>query len=474
MMRANSGRDKCGENAYRARIMATKIEAAPRVGMVSLGCPKALVDSERILTKLRADGYAMSPDYEGADVVLVNTCGFLDSAKEESLEAIGEAIAENGRVIVTGCMGNEAELIRARFPEVLAVTGAHQYEDVVSAVHEAAPPARGAFVDLVPEGGLKLTPRHYSYLKISEGCNHACAFCIIPSLRGKLASRRIDAVLREAEKLVSAGTKELLVISQDTSAYGVDTRHEPREWKGQQVRAHMTDLARELGQLRTADGMAPWVRLHYVYPYPHVDDVIPLMAEGLLTPYLDIPFQHAAPSVLKAMKRPANETKVLERIRNWRSIAPDIAIRSSFVVGFPGESEADFQYLLEWLDEAQLDRVGAFRFEPVEGAAANALPDAVPEEVKEERYQRIMEKTAAISAAKQAAKVGRVLPVIIDEIGEADEEGSIGATARSQADAPEIDGHVYLRDVPATLEAGDIVEVLVEDADEHDLFGVIN
>lgn len=434
--------------------------------MVSLGCPKALVDSERILTKLRADGYAMSPDYAGADVVLVNTCGFLDSAKEESLEAIGEAIAENGRVIVTGCMGNEAAVIRARFPEVLAITGAHQYEDVVAAVHEAAPPARGAFVDLIPEGGLKLTPRHYSYLKISEGCNHSCAFCIIPSLRGKLASRRIDAVLREAEKLVSAGTKELLVISQDTSAYGVDTRHEPREWKGRQVRAHMTDLARELGQ------MGVWTRLHYVYPYPHVDDVIPLMAEGLLTPYLDIPFQHAAPSVLKRMKRPANEAKVLERIRNWRAIAPDIAIRSSFVVGFPGETAADFEYLLDWLDEAQLDRVGAFRFEPVEGAAANALSDPVPEAVKEERYQRIMAKTAAISAAKLAAKVGRTLPVIIDEVGEPDEDGSIGATGRSQADAPEIDGHVYLRDVSADLKPGDIIDARIEDADEHDLFGV--
>jgi ribosomal protein S12 methylthiotransferase len=447
--------------------MATKISEAPKVGMVSLGCPKALVDSERILTKLRADGYAMSPDYAGADVVLVNTCGFLDSAKEESLEAIGEAIAENGRVIVTGCMGNEADVIRARFPEVLAITGAHQYEDVVAAVHEAAPPARGAFVDLIPEGGLKLTPRHYSYLKISEGCNHSCAFCIIPSLRGKLASRRIDAVLREAEKLVSAGTKELLVISQDTSAYGVDTRHEPREWKGRQVRAHMTDLARELGQ------MGVWTRLHYVYPYPHVDDVIPLMAEGLLTPYLDIPFQHAAPSVLKRMKRPANEAKVLERIRNWRAIAPDIAIRSSFVVGFPGETEADFEYLLDWLDEAQLDRVGAFRFEPVEGAAANALPDPVPEAVKEERYQRIMAKTAAISAAKLAAKVGRTLPVIIDEVGEPDEDGAVGATGRSQADAPEIDGHVYLRDVSAELKPGDIIDVRIEDADEHDLFGAI-
>ncbi len=454
------------------KIQATKISAAPKVGMVSLGCPKALVDSERILTKLRADGYAMSPDYAGADVVLVNTCGFLDSAKEESLEAIGEAIAENGRVIVTGCMGNEAALIRARFPSVLAVTGAHQYEDVVSAVHEAAPPQRGAFIDLVPDGGIKLTPRHYSYLKISEGCNHSCAFCIIPTLRGKLVSRRIDAVLREAEKLVAAGTQELLVISQDTSAYGVDTRHEERDWKGNPVRAHMTDLARELGGLRTAQGNAPWVRLHYVYPYPHVDAVIPLMADGLLTPYLDIPFQHAAPSVLKRMKRPANEAKVLERLKSWRDICPDIAVRSSFVVGFPGETEADFQYLLDWLDEAQLDRVGAFRFEPVEGAQANALPDHVPEDIKEQRYQRIMEKTAAISAAKLQAKIGRVLPVIIDEVGEADEDGGIGATGRSQADAPEIDGNVFLRDCAAGLKPGDIVSAEIEDADEHDLFGV--
>ena len=428
--------------------------------MVSLGCPKALVDSERILTKLRSDGYDLSPDYAGADVVLVNTCGFLDSAKEESLEAIGEAIAENGRVIVTGCMGNEADVIRARFPQVLAVTGPHQYEAVVEAVHEAAPPVPSPFVDLVPEAGLKLTPRHYSYLKISEGCNHRCAFCIIPSIRGDLVSRRPDAILREAEKLVAAGTKELLVISQDTSAYGVDIRHQPRSWKGGEVRAHMTDLARELGKL------GAWVRLHYVYPYPHVDQVIPLMAEGLVLPYLDIPFQHAAPSVLKAMKRPANEAKVLERIKAWRQIAPDIAIRSSFVVGFPGETEADFQYLLDWLDEAQLDRVGAFRFEPVQGAAANDLPDPVPEEVKEERYARIMEKTAAISAAKLAAKIGRTLDVIIDEV---DNEG--GATGRSKADAPEIDGNVLLRDA-GHLAQGEIVRVLIEDADEHDLFGV--
>ncbi|MEW9854228.1 30S ribosomal protein S12 methylthiotransferase RimO [Novosphingobium sp. M1R2S20] len=458
--------------------MTIELPSPRKVGMVSLGCPKALVDSERILTRLRADGYSMSADYNGADVVLVNTCGFLDSAKEESLAAIGEAIAENGRVIVTGCMGNEAEVIRAKFPEVLAVTGAHQYEAVVEAVHQAAPPELGPYLDLIPQAagddrGIKLTPRHYSYLKISEGCNHACAFCIIPQLRGKLASRRIDAVLREAEKLVASGTRELLVISQDTSAYGVDIAHESRDFHGHPVRAHMTDLARELGGLRGSDGTRPWVRLHYVYPYPHVDAVIPLMAEGLLTPYLDIPFQHAAPNVLRAMKRPANEAKVLERLRKWRAICPDIAIRSSFVVGFPGETEADFQYLLDWLDEAQLDRVGAFRFEPVEGATANTMPGAVAEEVKEERYARIMEKTAAISAAKLAAKVGRVLPVIIDEVGEPDEDGDIGATGRSQADAPEIDGAVHLRQVSADLTVGSIVDVLVEDADAHDLFGAV-
>jgi ribosomal protein S12 methylthiotransferase len=444
-----------------------------RIGMVSLGCPKALVDSERILTRLRADGYAFAEDYAGADVVLVNTCGFLDSAKEESLAAIGEAIAENGRVIVTGCMGEEADAIRAAHPQVLAVTGAHQYEQVVEAVHLHAPPSQGPFIDLIPQPDIKLTPRHYSYLKISEGCNHSCAFCIIPSLRGKLASRRVDAVLREAEKLVAAGTKELLIISQDTSAYGVDIRHESRQWHGREVRAHMTDLARELGQLRTPEGNAPWVRLHYVYPYPHVDQVIPLMAEGLLTPYLDIPFQHASPKVLKLMRRPANEAKVLERLKSWREICPDIAIRSSFVVGFPGETEEDFQYLLDWLEEAQLDRVGAFRFEPVEGAAANALPDPVPEAVKEERYARIMEVTERISAAKLVAKVGRTLPVIIDAVGEPDEDGDIGATGRSQADAPEIDGAVYLRNVPETLVPGDIVQATIEDADAHDLFGVI-
>ncbi len=429
-----------------------------KVGMVSLGCPKALVDSERILTSLRSEGYAMSADYAGADVVIVNTCGFLDSAKAESLDAIGEAIAENGRVVVTGCMGGEADAIRARFPDVLAITGPQQYEAVVGAVRAAAPMPPQPFVDLVPEAGLKLTPRHYSYLKISEGCNHRCAFCIIPSIRGDLASRRPDAILREAEKLVAAGTRELLVISQDTSAYGRDLRH-ARYGKGE-LRAHITDLARELGKL------GAWVRLHYIYPYAHVDELIPLMAEGLVLPYLDIPFQHAAPNVLKAMRRPANEEKVLERIAQWRRQVPDLAIRSTFIAGFPGETEADFEHLLGWLDEAQLDRVGCFAYEPVEGAAANALPGALPRAVREARRDRFMEKAAAISEAKLAAKVGRTLDVIIDE---ADADG--GATGRSKADAPEIDGRVLLRDAPG-LNPGDIVSVLIEDSDAFDLYGV--
>lgn len=457
------------ESSYMGRDLpmnAITLPKPPRVGLVSLGCPKNLVDSERIMTKLRSEGYDMSPDYAGADVVLVNTCGFLDSAKEESLEAIGEAIAENGRVVVTGCMGKEADVIRNRFPNVLAITGAHQYEEVVAAVHEAAPPIPSPFIDLVPEAGLKLTPRHYSYLKISEGCNHRCAFCIIPSLRGDLVSRRPDAVLREAEKLVAAGTRELLVISQDTSAYGVDIRNDVRQWHGREVRPHMTDLARELGMLRTAEGETPWVRLHYVYPYPHVDQVIPLMAEGLVLPYLDIPFQHASPKVLRAMRRPANDAKVLERIRGWRAVCPEIAIRSSFVVGFPGETDEDFEYLINWLEEARLDRVGAFRFEPVEGASANALPDHVPEELKEERYRRVMDVSARISAEKLAAKVGSTLDVIIDAV---DDEG--GASGRSKADAPEIDGEVHLRDAGG-LQPGDIVRALVEEADDHDLFGV--
>src|SRR4051794_41059583 len=444
-----------------AAPMAITLPSPPKVGMVSLGCPKALVDSERILTKLRSDGYALSADYEDADVVLVNTCGFLDSAKEESLAAIGEAIAENGRVIVTGCMGKEADVIRAKFPEVLAVTGPQQYEQVVGAVHVAAPVPPSAYLNLVPESGLKLTPRHYSYVKISEGCNHRCSFCIIPTLRGDLVSRRPDAVLREAEKLVAAGTKELLVISQDTSAYGVDLRHKAWAWKGAEVRAHMTDLAREMGKL------GAWVRLHYVYPYPHVDNVIPWMAEGTVLPYLDIPFQHASPKVLRAMRRPANDAKVLQRIRSWREQVPDLAIRSSFVVGFPGETEEDFDYLLSWLEEAQLDRVGAFKFEPVEGAPATAMDEQVPADLKQERYERAMALSARISAEKLAAKVGSTIDVLIDAVD--DETG--GATGRSKADAPEIDGEVHLRDAGG-LKPGDVASVRIEDSDEHDLYGV--
>ncbi len=440
--------------------MTVSPASAPRVGMVSLGCPKALVDSERILTQLRADGYALSGDYDGADVVIVNTCGFLDSAKAESLDAIGEAIAENGKVIVTGCMGHEAEAIRARFPAVLAVTGPQQYEAVVSAVHDAAPPVRSAYVDLVPDAGLKLTPRHYAYVKISEGCNHSCAFCIIPSLRGRLASRPPAAIIREAQALVQAGAKELLVISQDTSAYGVDLRHARSTLGGVERRAHIQDLARELGQL------GAWVRLHYVYPYPHVDDLIPLMRDKLLLPYLDIPFQHAAPQVLKAMKRPANEARVLERIQKWRALVPDMAIRSTFIVGFPGETEADFQYLLDWLEQAQIDRAGCFKYEAVAGAQANELPGAVPEDVKEDRWHRFMAVQARISEQRLAAKVGRTLDVLIDAV---DEDG--GASGRSQYDAPEIDGMVHLRDAGG-LKPGDIVPVLIEDNDETDLFGV--
>ena len=446
----------------------TSLPDAKRVGMVSLGCPKALVDSERILTRLRADGYAMSPDYEGADVVLVNTCGFLDSAKEESLAAIGEAIAENGRVIVTGCMGDEADAIRAAHPQVLAVTGAHQYEQVVEAVHEHAPPSQGPFVDLIPQpsdADIKLTPRHYSYLKISEGCNHSCAFCIIPQLRGKLSSRRIDAVLREAEKLVAAGTRELLVISQDTSAYGVDTKHEAKPWKGREVRAHMTDMARELGQLDIGNGTPPWVRLHYVYPYPHVRELIPLMAEGLVLPYLDIPFQHAHPDTLKRMARPAAAERTLDRIAEWRSICPDITLRSTFIVGYPGETEAEFQTLLDWMDEAQLDRVGCFQYENVDGARSNALPDHVAAEVKQDRWERFMEKAQAISEAKLAAKVGTRLDVIVDSV---DDDA---ATCRTKADAPEIDGNLFIDEGHTDLKPGDILTVEVDEASDYDLWG---
>ena len=440
--------------------MTLTLDTAPKVGMVSLGCPKALVDSERILTQLRADGYALSGDYAGADVVIVNTCGFLDSAKAESLEAIGEAMAENGKVIVTGCMGHEADSIRARFPDVLAVTGPQQYDEVVAAVRDAAPPVKSAYLDLIPDAGLKLTPRHYSYLKISEGCDHRCAFCIIPSLRGDLASRPPAAILREAAALVKGGAKELLVIAQDTSAYGVDLRHATSTLGGRELRAHITDLARELGML------GAWVRLHYIYPYPHVDQLIGLMSEGLVLPYLDIPFQHASPSVLRAMRRPANDAKVLDRIRKWRGAVPDLALRSTFVVGFPGETEADFQYLLDWLGEAQIDRAGCFKYEAVEGAAANALPGAVPEDVKEERWHRFMALQSQISEARLAAKIGRTIEVLIDEV---DDEG--GASGRSKYDAPEFDGMVHLRDCTG-VQPGDIITALIEDADEADLFGV--
>ncbi len=440
--------------------MTLTLAQSPKVGMVSLGCPKALVDSERILTQLRGDGYALSADYAGADVVIVNTCGFLDSAKAESLDAIGEAMAENGQVIVTGCMGHEADVIRARFPGVLAVTGPQQYDQVVAAVREAAPAPRSAYLDLIPDAGLKLTPRHYSYLKISEGCDHRCAFCIIPSLRGDLASRPPAAILREAEALVRGGAKELLVIAQDTSAYGVDLRHAVSSLGGRPLRAHITDLARELGQL------GAWVRLHYIYPYPHVDQLIGLMADRLVLPYLDIPFQHASPSVLRAMRRPANDAKVLERITKWRAQVPDLALRSTFVVGFPGETEADFQYLLDWLAVAGIDRAGCFKYEAVAGAAANALPNAVPEAVKEERWHRFMAAQSAISEARLAAKIGQDLDVLIDAV---DDDG--GATGRSKYDAPEIDGEVHLRDAGGVA-VGDIVRARIEDADEADLFGV--
>ncbi len=439
----------------RAAIPDMRRDGQPTIGMVSLGCPKALVDSERILTRLRAEGYAISPDYAGADAVIVNTCGFLDSAKAESLDAIGEALKENGRVIVTGCLGAEPDYITGAHPKVLAVTGPHQYEQVLDAVHGAVPPAPDPFIDLLPASSVSLTPRHYSYLKISEGCNHHCKFCIIPDMRGRLVSRPAHAILREAEKLVEAGVKELLVISQDTSAYGVDLKH--AEERGH--RAHITDLARDLGSL------GAWVRLHYVYPYPHVRNLIPLMAEGLVLPYLDIPFQHAHPDTLKRMARPAAAAKTLDEIAAWRAACPDITLRSTFIVGYPGETEEEFQTLLDWLDEAQLDRVGAFQYENVKGARANDLPDHVPEAVKQERFDRFMEKAQAISEAKLAAKVGQRIEVIVDEV---DAEG---ATCRTKADAPEIDGNLIIDEGFEALKPGDIVSVTVDEAGEYDLWG---
>jgi len=432
--------------------------SSPKVGFVSLGCPKALVDSERIMTKLRSDGYAISGDYEAADVVVVNTCGFLDSAKAESLEAIGEAMKENGRVVVTGCMGADEAAIRAAHPGVLAVTGPHQYEAVVGAVHAATPPPQSDFVNLVPPQGLRLTPRHYAYLKISEGCNHRCSFCIIPSLRGDLVSRPASHVMAEATRLAEAGVKELLVISQDTSAYGLDRKYAESSFRGRTVRARFYELCEALGELGI------WVRLHYVYPYPHVDEVIPLMAEGRIMPYLDIPFQHASPRILKAMRRPAHQERTLDRLETWRRICPDIAVRSTFIVGFPGETEEDFELLLAWLREARLARVGCFKYEPVAGAAANALPGAVPEEVKEERLHRFMAAQQEISEAILASRIGRRIKVIVDEV---DEEGAI---ARSAWDAPEIDGSVFVTD-GQDLAVGQILTVHVTQAGEYDLWG---
>lgn len=433
-----------------------------KIGMVSLGCPKALVDSERILTQLRTDGYEISPDYEGADLVIVNTCGFIDSAKAESLEAIGEALEANGRVLVTGCMGVNEEEIRQLHPRVLSVTGPQQYEAVVSAVHQHAPPARehDPFTSLVPPQGIKLTPRHYAYLKISEGCNHKCTFCIIPSMRGLLASRPIGDVMGEAERLVKAGVRELLVISQDTSAYGVDLRYKLDFWDGRPIKTRMKELCDALGSLGV------WVRLHYVYPYPHVDEIIPMMAEGRILPYLDIPFQHASRRVLKQMKRPAATENTLERIHRWRAICPELAIRSTFIVGFPGETDEDFELLLQFLREARLDRVGCFPYSPVEGAAANSLPGAVPEELKEERWNLFMQTQAEISRNRLQQKVGTVQEVLVDEV---ENNQAIG---RSKADAPEIDGIVRIRDGQG-LSPGDLVQVNVESADDYDLIGRI-
>jgi ribosomal protein S12 methylthiotransferase len=441
-------------------LQATKPRPAPRIGFVSLGCPKALVDSEHILTRLRAEGYLISPSYADADLVVVNTCGFIDSAVEESLDAIGEALAENGRVIVTGCLGAKGEVVKRTHPQVLAVTGPHATAEVMAAVHTHLAQLHDPFVDLVPPQGIKLTPRHYAYLKIAEGCNHRCTFCIIPSMRGDLVSRPVGEVLQEAETLAKAGVKELLVISQDTSAYGVDVKYRTGFWHGRPVKTRMAQLVSHLAELGI------WVRLHYVYPYPHVDEVVPLMRPDGLLPYLDVPFQHASPRILKLMKRPADSENTLARIRAWREICPDITIRSTFIVGFPGETEAEFDALLAFLEEAQLDRVGCFAYSPVQGAAANALPDPVPEETKLERRGRFMQLQARISAAKLQRKIGRTLTVLVDEVGER------GAVARSAADAPEIDGLVYVEDADG-LEPGQFARVTVRRADEHDLYATL-
>jgi ribosomal protein S12 methylthiotransferase len=436
---------------------ATSSGAAPRVGLVSLGCPKALVDSERIVTQLRAEGYAISPDYRGADLVVVNTCGFIDTAVEESLDAIGEALRENGRVIVTGCLGAKGDIVRRAHPKVLAVTGPHATEEVMEAVHAHLPKRHDPFMDLVPPAGIKLTPRHYAYLKISEGCNHRCTFCVIPSMRGDLVSRPIGEVMQEAQALVQSGVKELLIISQDTSAYGVDIKYRTGFWNGRPLKTRLSDLSRALGSLGV------WVRLHYVYPYPHVDEIIPLMAEGKVLPYIDVPFQHASPRILRLMKRPACAEDTLARLRRWREICPDLTVRSTFIVGFPGETDGDFQQLLDFLDAAELDRVGCFAYSAVAGAAANALPDPVPEEIKEERRARFMAHQESISRAKLARKLGRRLTVLVDKI-----ENGI-AIARSTADAPEIDGVVYVEG-NGDAKVGDFCTVVVTRAQAHDLW----
>ncbi len=433
---------------------------APTIGFVSLGCPKNSVDSERILTQLRAEGYALSPTYQDADLVIVNTCGFIDEAVEESLQAIGEALAENGRVIVTGCLGARDDVIREVHPGVLAITGPHAYESVMAEVHKHLPPAHDPRFDLIPDTGIRLTPRHYAYLKISEGCNHRCTFCIIPSMRGDLVSRPIGDVMNEAERLAAAGVREILVISQDTSAYGVDLKYRTGFWQGRPLRTKLFDLCEALGALGI------WVRLHYVYPYPHVDDIIPLMRDGHILPYLDIPFQHASPSILKAMKRPAHAENTLERIRKWREQCPDLVIRSTFIVGFPGETDEDFEQLLAWLQAAELDRVGCFQYSPVEGAAANALPNPVPDDVKQARWEKFMEVQAEISARRLQRWVGRVEPVLIDAVGE---DGAIG---RTRGDAPEIDGVVYIRG-GHQLAPGDLVKVAIEGSDAYDLHGTL-
>jgi ribosomal protein S12 methylthiotransferase len=446
--------------APKMQIDSTSRKGQPQIGMVSLGCPKALVDSERILTRLRAEGYAISPEYGGADAVIVNTCGFLDSAKLESLEAIGEALSENGRVIVTGCLGAEEDYIRKNHPSVLAVTGPHQYEQVLDAVHKAVPPSPDPFIDLLPASGVSLTPRHYSYLKISEGCNHKCKFCIIPDMRGKLMSRPAHAIIREAEKLVNSGVKELLVISQDTSAYGVDIKHQISN----SHRAHITDLTKDLGSL------GAWIRLHYVYPYPHVRNLIPLMANqsNNILPYLDIPFQHSHPDVLKRMARPAKSSNTLSEISAWRNDCPDITLRSTFIVGYPGETETEFQHLLDWLDEAQLDRVGCFKYENVDGARSNSLTNHIDADTKQDRWERFMEKSQAISEAKLSKKVGSTLNVIVDNI---DEDGV--AICRTKADAPEIDGNLFIDENTDKVKIGDIITVKVDEASEYDLWGQI-